>query len=90
MLITFLLQDNAIGIIKRIPCFLRFELRFETLAGCIFSFSAFKTLRAIFTLVFSVFFQLSFPDREFILSQLYLFIKGLIFIIPCRSFFISS
>ena len=76
MLIAFLLQDNAIGVIKRIPCFLRFELRFETLAGYIFSFSAFKTLAiqqfsAIFTLVFSVFFQLHFPDREFILSQLY-------------------
>ena len=48
-----------------------------------------KILRAIVTLFFSNFFQSSFSDGKFIPSQLYLFIKGLIFVILCGSFFIS-
>ena len=46
-----------------------------------FSFLEYKTLRAIVTLFFSSFFQLSFSDVKFILSLLYLFIKDLIFVI---------
>ena len=38
-----------------------------------------KTLRAYVTLFFSIFFQLSFFEKKFVPSQLYLFIKGLIF-----------
>ena len=34
--------------------------------------------------------QSSFSNGKFIPSQLFLFIKGLIFVILCRSFFISS
>ena len=56
----------------------------------IFSFLPCKTLRAIVTLFFSKFFQSFFSDGKFIPCQLHLFIKGLIFIILCRSLFISS
>ena len=57
--------------------------------GYIFSFLAYKTLRAIVTLFSSLFFQLSFCGGTFIPSQLHLFIKGLIFVMLCGSFFIS-
>ena len=40
-------------------------------------------------LLFSNFFQSSSSDGKFIPSQLYLFIKGLIFAIPCGPFLIS-
>ena len=50
----------------------------------------YKTLRAIVTLCFAIFFQSSFSDGKFILSHLYLFIKGLIFLIPSACFPISS
>ena len=53
-------------------------------------FLACKTLGAIVTLFFSVCFQSSFSFGEFIPSQLYLFVKSLIFVILCRSFLISS
>ena len=55
-----------------------------------FSFLAHETLRATVTLFFSNFFEWSFSDGKFIPSQLYLFIKGLIFVIVCRFFLISS
>ena len=54
-----------------------------------FSILAYKTLSVIVALFFSNFFQLSFSIEKFILSQLYLFIKGLILVIPCGSFYIS-
>ena len=91
---SFLLQDNAIffpfEIIKKSLAFhnLRYILKFKQ--DTIFSFLAYKTLRAIATLFFSNFFQLFFSDGKFIPSQLYLFIKGLIFVILCGSLFISS
>ena len=69
----------SIGIIKRKNCFSQFELCFETQAGYLFSF--YKTLRAIVILFFSNFFQSSFSDGNLISSELYLFIKGLIFIV---------
>ena len=77
-------------IIKIITCFSRFEFCFETYAWYIFSFLAYKTLRAIVTLFFSIFFQSSFSDGKLIPSQLYLFINGLIFLILCENFLISS
>ena len=55
---------------------------------CIFSFLAYKTLRAIVPLFFSDFFYSSFSDGKFIPSHL--FIKGLIFLIRCGSYLISS
>ena len=77
-------------IIKRITCFSRFELCFETYAGCTFSFLGYKTFRAIVTLFFSNFFQSSFSDGKFVPFQFYLFIKDLIFLILYGYFFISS
>ena len=55
-----------------------------------FSFLAYKTLGAVVRLFFSIFFQSSFSNGKFIPAQLYLFIKGLMFVILCRSFLISS
>ena len=69
---------SPFGIIKRIYCFLRFELCFKTEGGYIFSFLLWKTLRSIVTLFFSNFFQSSVSDGSFISFQLCLFIKGLI------------
>ena len=68
-----------IGIIKRKNCFSQFELCFETQAGYLSSF--YKTLRAIVILFFSNFFQSFFSDGKLISSELYLFIKGLIFVV---------
>ena len=51
-----------------------------------FSFLAYKTLRTIVTLFFSIFFHSFFSDGEFTPSQSYLFIKDLIFVILCGSF----
>ena len=48
------------------------------------------TLRVIVTLFFSNFFQSTFSDRKFIPSHLYLFIKGLLFVIVSACFLISS
>ena len=79
MIIT-LLQGNAI--------FPRLESIKELLVFR--NFLVYKTLRAVVTLFFSNFFQLSFSDGKFIPSQLYLFIKGLIFVIPSECFPISS
>ena len=62
--------------------FLRFEVYFSKHKQDIFvSLLAHKTLRAIVLLFFSRFFWSSFSDGKFIPSQLYLFIKGLIFVI---------
>ena len=75
-------HPSLIGIIKRITCFSCFELCFEKqYAGFIFSFLAYKTLRAIIRLFFSIFFQLSFSDRQFIHYQLHLWKIDLIFTI---------
>ena len=68
------------GIIKRMTYFSRFELYFETSAVYIFSILGYKTLRAIVRSIFSNFIQSSFSDGYFIPFQLYLFIKGLIFV----------
>ena len=73
---------------KKITCFLQFELCFET--GYILSFLAYNTLRAIVALFFSNLFYLSFFDGKFIPSNLYLFTKGLIFIILSACCTISS
>ena len=54
-----------------------------------FSFLAYKILRTIVALFFSNSFQLSFSDGKCIPSQLYLFIKSLIFVSLCGSFLIS-
>ena len=53
-------------------------------------FLAYKTIRAVVTLFFSIFFQSSFSDRKVIPFQAYLFINGLIFGYYLRDFFISS
>ena len=84
------LNFSSFGIIKRITCFSGLELCFETQTGYIFSFLAYKTLRVILTLFLSNFFQLSFSDEKFIPSYLYLFIKGLIFVLLSACFPISS
>ena len=95
IMIVILLQDNTIIFLhlkslKKTTFFPRFEIYFETQAGYIFSFLTYKTLRTIVTLFFSNFFQSSFSDGKSIPSQLYLFIKGLIFVILCGFFSISS
>ena len=53
-------------------------------------FLAYETLRAIFTLAFSIFFQSSISDEKCIPFQLYLFIKGLIFLLLSKCFCIYS
>ena len=80
------LRFSPFGNIKRITGFPPFELCFETYAGCIFSFLAYKILRATVKLFFSNSFQSFFSDGKFLSFQLYLFIKGLVFVILCRSF----
>ena len=97
MLIVFLLQDNATLVYLES---LTEELVFHDLSYVVmfwnisriyfFSFLAYKTLRGIVWLIFSNFFQSPFSDGKFIPFQLYLFIKGLVFVILCRSFLISS
>ena len=52
----------------------------------LFSFLAFKILRAIVTLFFANFFQSTFSGGKFIPSQLYLFMKVSLFVILCGSF----
>ena len=47
-------------------------------------------LRAVVRLFFSIFFESSFSDRKFILSHLYSFIKGFIFVILSGCFPIYS
>ena len=54
----------------------------------IFFLFGYKALRAIVTLFCSSFFESSFLDGNFIHFQIYLFIKSLIFVILCGSFFI--
>ena len=83
-------HPSPFGIIKIITCFSRFELCFYTKAGYIFCFLTYKTLKAIVTLFFSIFFQSFFSDGICIPFQLYLFIKGLIFVILSERFPISS
>ena len=51
-----------------------------------FLFLAYKTLRAIVRLFSETFFQSIFSDRRFIHSHLYLFVNGLIFVIPSKKF----
>ena len=55
-----------------------------------FSSLSYKAIGAITTLILPSVFQSSFSDGKFICSQLYLFIKCLIFVILVVSFFISS
>ena len=55
-----------------------------------FLFLACKTLRAVVRLFFSNFIQSFFSNGKFISSQLYLFIKGVMFVVYWGSFFISS
>ena len=55
-----------------------------------FSFLAYETLRAIVTIFFSNFLQSFFSDGKYILSHLYLFIKGLVFVILSACFPIFS
>ena len=65
---SFLLHDNDIfslfEIIKRITCFSLFELCLETYVGYIF-FLAYKVLRAVAILFFSIFFQSSSSNEKF-------------------------
>ena len=66
---------------------------FWNISTIYFSFLTCKTLRATratVTLFLSNFLQKSFCDGKFIPFQLYLFITGLIFVILCRPFLISS
>ena len=56
----------------------------------IYFFLAYKTLIAIVTSFISIFSKSSFSDGIFIPSQLYYFVKGLIFVTVCASFIISS
>ena len=54
-------------IIRRITCFSRFDLCFETQAGCIFSSLAYTILREIITLFFS-----NFSYHTFLMNSLLL------------------
>ena len=74
-------------IIKRITCFSWCELCFETWAGYIFFFFSIQSVKSNCYIVFLKFFPIIFSDGKHILSQLYLFVKGLIFVIICSSFF---
>ena len=65
---TLALRFSPFKIIRRITCFSRSELCFETWVGYVFSFLAYKTLRA---LSFSIFFQSSLSVRKFFPRQLY-------------------
>ena len=90
----FLLQDNAITFLRLKS--LKKYLVFHDLSYVLkhkqeiyflhnfFFFLAYKTLRAIVTLVISNYFQSSFSDQKYVPSQLYLFTKGLNFVILCR------
>ena len=94
MLIVFLLQGNAILLclqsLKKITCFSRYELSFETWAGYGFSFLAYKTLKAIVTLFFSQFFPIIFFWWKIYFFPAIFFVKALLFVILFGSFFISS
>ena len=81
---------SPFGIIKIINFFHDLRYVFKHKQNIFFSFLAYKTLRPIVTLIFSIFFQLPFSDGKFIPSQLYLFIKSLFFVILRGSFSISS
>ena len=70
--------------------FFKIWVMFSNINRYIFCFLAYNTLRAIVTLFFKKLFQSFFSDGKLIFSQLYLFIKDLIFVIPSRCFPICS
>ena len=63
---------------------------FWNISNIYFFFLACKTLWTAVMLSFSIFSQSSFSEGKFFPSWLYLFIKGLVFVILCGSFFIYS
>ena len=90
LLLSFGGREQKREKLKRKNCVSRFDLCFESWEGYIFSFLAYKILRAIVTLIFSVFLQSSISDRKFNPSQLNLFINDLFFVILCGFVFYLS
>ena len=90
MLIVFWQENNAIfhhlELLKKWIILHNLSYVLKHKQDIFFLFLAYKALKAIVTLLFPIFFQSSFSDEKFIPSQLYLFIKSLIFVILCRSF----
>ena len=90
MLIVFWLENNAIfhhfELLKKWIILHNLSYVLKHKQDIFFLFLAYKALKAIVTLFFPIFFQSSFSDEKFIPSQLYLFIKSLIFVTLCRSF----
>ena len=90
MLIVFWQENNAIfhhlELLKKWIILHNLSYVLKHKQDIFFLFLAYKALKAIVTLFFPIFFQSSFSDEKFIPSQLYLFIKSLIFVILCRSF----
>ena len=69
------MYPSPFRIIKRMICFSRIELCFETQAKYIFSFLAYKTLRGLFDYCSQVFSYLLFlMGNIFLASLLYLFL----------------
>ena len=71
---------SPFGIIKRISCFSRFELFFETYAWY-FPIFIMQNIKSNCLIIFLKFLWSSFSDGQFILSQVYFFVRDLIFLI---------
>ena len=66
------------------------SVMFSNISRIYFSILAYKTLRGIVTLFFSNCLQSPPSDGKIVTSHLYLFLKGLIFVIISGSFSITS
>ena len=91
---SFWLKDNAIfhhlELLKKWIILHNLSYVLKHKQDIFFSFFSIQIIKSNCYIVFPNFFQSSFSDEKFIPSQLYLFIKSLIFVILCGSFFISS
>ena len=70
--------------------FLTISVMFLNIHRIYFSYFSIEKIKSNYYIFFLKFFQSSFSDRNLIPFQLYLFIKGLTFVILCWSFLISS
>ena len=90
---SFLVQDNAIFLhlksLKEYLVFHDINYVLKHKQNIFFLFSI-QNIKSNCYVIFLKFFQLSFSDGKFIPSQSHLFVKDIIFVILCRSFFISS
>ena len=83
------LQFSPFEIIKMITCFLQFDFSLNHKQNMFFLFSI-RNIKSNFYIIFLKVFAGIFSDGKCIPFQLYLFRKGLIFVVLCRSFLISS